>query len=188
MNSVPVEVIAAIAAKCDFTSLKQLSLINRVFRKVIWLILKEEYYFYYDCGIDDVYHLKHVCGGLSGYRNLKTVTFTWRYIPIEMIPATITHVTFNDGITKQIMKCIPASVTHLTFGFLYNSPICNCDGMLNSKCESLIPASITHLTFGRCFTHSIDCLPATVTHLTVNDCYAQRHNIPTTVQHLTVMR
>jgi hypothetical protein len=89
----------------------------------------------------------------------------------------LTHLTFGHHFNKEIKDRIPLSVTHLTFGFCFNQEIKDC-----------ITDSVTHLTFGTCFNQEIkDCLPDSVTHLT----FALEFNkeikgcIPRSVTHLT---
>lgn len=112
----------------------------------------------------------------------KTLPSHVRYcplIPTEKISLTVTHLTLAYS-NKQIGNIIPLSVTHLTFGFFYNKPLGNSiptsvthlkfgatfDQPLDNDS---IPYSVTHLRFLQYYSHPMhDYIPETVTHLTLN--------------------
>src|SRR5579872_5207198 len=77
-----------------------------------------------------------------------------------ILPNSITHLTFESDVNKDINNYLPDTITHLTFGNDFNQDIKGC-----------IPNSVTHLTFGWCFNQDIkDCIPDSVTHL-ILDAY-----------------
>jgi hypothetical protein len=89
------------------------------------------------------------------------------------LPASITHLTFDDYFNKPVSN-LPVLITHLTFGAYFNQPVDN------------LPASVTHLTFGSYFNQPVDNLPASVTHLTFGSYFNQPvDNLPALINHLT---
>ncbi|AUV58578.1 F-box and FNIP repeat-containing protein, partial [Bandra megavirus] len=74
----------------------------------------------------------------------------------EIIPTSVTHLTFGDDFNQDITDCIPDNITHLTFGYNFNKNIKGC-----------VPNSVIYLKFGSKFNQNIKgCVPNSVTHLT----------------------
>lgn len=73
----------------------------------------------------------------------------------NIIPETVTHLTFEDNFDCPLKGTIPESITHLEFSYRFNQTLGN-----------IIPKSVTHLTFGFLFNQPLDnCIPQSVTHL-----------------------
>ena len=78
----------------------------------------------------------------------------------DIIPDSVTHLTFNNAFDHSIDRGISSSVTHLVFGKYFSQSI-----------DGNIPSSVIHVTFGKHFNQSINSLPTTVKEVVLNKRY-----------------
>lgn len=76
-------------------------------------------------------------------------------IKLELLPSTLTHLTFGIFFDNPVGDLLPLSLQHLTFGTYFNQPV-----------DSL-PPNLTHLRLGRFFNQNITSLPTTLLELKI---------------------
>lgn len=109
----------------------------------------------------------------------KHYTFNW-----NLLPSTLTHLTFGINFNLPVDKKLPHSLTHLKFknniwGTGFNQPIDHLPPRLThlvvgtnfNKPVNNLPSTLKYFKAGEKFDHSIDNLPDAVTHIIL-------HNIP----------
>jgi len=110
------------------------------------------------------------------------LTFSDFNEPIKnIIPESVTHLTFEYKFDQSIENSIPESVTHLIFGGAFNHPIKCCipksviylefGSFFNQSIDNSIPASVTHLRFGFLFNQPLNDIPSTIEEIVIYDDY-----------------
>lgn len=121
---------------------------------------------------------------LNYFSNLKELQFhSWFNNSLEnVLPKTLTHLTFGDYFDKQLNDTISDStLTHLTFGSSFDKSLkgvlpntlkqLTLGACFNQTLENVLPITLTHLTLGYKFNHFLEGMPDTLTHLTLGLCF-----------------
>lgn len=108
---------------------------------------------------------------------LKHYSFNW-----NLLPTTITHLTFGSAFNLPVDNKLPHSLTHLIFENKHNKS--RSDDAFNHPIDHL-PPHLIHLVLGSYFNQSVNKLPSTLKYFEAGDQFNHSiDNLPDSVTHI----
>lgn len=99
----------------------------------------------------------------------------------NLLPSTLTHLTFGPNFNSPIDNLLPHSLTHLSFEYHEEGG----RNFFNQRIDHL-PLSLTHLRLGADFNQPIDHLPPSLTSLSLGEKFNHPiNNLPSSLTHLS---